>query len=93
MALDHVLYHVGRRRVEIGGRLVEEEHLRLQRPGAREREALLLAEGEHARRHTREGAEAGALQGLRDQLPALGPGDAPEAQRKVDVGGGPSDAA
>ena len=39
------------------------------------RQPLLLAEGEHARRHPREGAEAGALQRLPDQPPTLGPGE------------------
>ena len=36
--------------IEVRGRLVQEQDLGLERPGAREREALLLAAGEHARR-------------------------------------------
>ena len=39
--------------IEVRGRLVEEEHFGLQRPGAREREPLLLAAGQHARRALR----------------------------------------
>ena len=44
------------RGIEARGRLVEEEHARAQRPGAREREALLLAARQHARRAARRGA-------------------------------------
>ena len=47
---DDALDLVGRARIEARGRLVEEQHLGIERPRAREREALLLAAGEHARR-------------------------------------------
>ena len=49
-------------RVEVRGGLVEEEHLGLEHPRARQREALLLAAGEHARRPLGEGLQADALQ-------------------------------
>ena len=40
-------------RVEAGGRLVEQQHVGLQRPGARQRQALLLAARQRARRTRR----------------------------------------
>ena len=46
--------------IEARGRLVEEQHLRVERPRAGEREALLLAAGEHARRTIGECAETDA---------------------------------
>ena len=48
-----VLDLVRRARVEARRRLVEEQHFRAQRPRARQREPLLLAAGEHARRVVR----------------------------------------
>ena len=57
-ALDHRFDLARRAGIEVRGRLVEEQHLRMQRPGARQREALLLAAGEHARRPVRESREA-----------------------------------
>jgi len=47
---DDVLDLARRARVEVGGGLVQEQYLRMQRPGAREREALLLAARQHTRR-------------------------------------------
>ena len=47
---DDALDLVGRAGIEARGRLVEEQHLRVERPRARKREALLLAAREHARR-------------------------------------------
>ena len=37
------------RRIELGGRLVEDEHLRAHRDDARDRDALLLAAGQGER--------------------------------------------
>ena len=50
-----------RRRVEAGRRLVEEQHLGRQRPGPRQREALLLAARQHAAPAGRPGRQADAL--------------------------------
>ena len=51
--LDDRLDLARRAGIEVRGRLVEEQHLGVQRPGARQREPLLLAAGEHARRPAR----------------------------------------
>ena len=51
---DHGLDLARRGGVETRGGLVEEQHLGMQRPGARQREALLLAAGEDARRAVRD---------------------------------------
>ena len=61
--------------IEARGGLVEEEDLGPQRPGAREREALLLAAGEHARRRGRRGARGRRARALRERAArALGLG-------------------
>src|SRR5258705_137658 len=51
-----------RARIKTGSRLVEEQHLGVQRPGARERKPLLLAAGEHTRRPVSEVREPHALE-------------------------------
>ena len=56
--LDHGLDLARRAGIEVRRRLVEEQHLRMQRPGARQRQALLLAAGEHARRAMRDMSQA-----------------------------------
>ena len=70
--LDHGLDLARRARIEARGRLVEKQHLRMQRPGAREREALLLAAREHARRPVREVGEPDLAQRLQRERLALG---------------------
>ncbi len=55
-ALDHALDAAGGAGVELGAGLVEEEDLGAQRPGARQREALLLAAGEERAPGDRRGA-------------------------------------
>ena len=63
-ALDDGLDLARRAGIEVGGGLVEEQHLGMQRPGARQREALLLAAREHARRPLREVRQADLLRAL-----------------------------
>ena len=46
---DDLFDFVRRARVEVRGRFVEKQHLRMQRPRARQCEPLLLAAGQHAR--------------------------------------------
>src|SRR5581483_6812126 len=62
--LDEGLDLARRAGVEVGGRLVEEEELRVQRPSARQREALLLAARQRARRLARGVREAHFAQRL-----------------------------
>src|SRR5258708_20248664 len=69
--LDHRFDLACRARVEAGGGLVEEQHLRVQRPGPRERQALLLAAGKHASRPAREVPKAHPSQPLPHQRRAL----------------------
>ena len=81
--------------IEARGRLVEEQHFRPQRPGARQREALLLAAGQHARRPVREVREpdlAPAPRARRARARAATPGDLqrvatlPSAERRSITG-------
>jgi hypothetical protein len=51
-----------RARIEVRGRLVEEQDLGLEHPGARERETLLLAARQHARRLVGDRHEPDALE-------------------------------
>jgi hypothetical protein len=83
---DHALDLARRGRVEARGRLVEEQHLRVKRPRPRQRQALLLAAREHARRAVLEMRKPDALERFaRDPL-ALAPADARELQRIRHVG-------
>ena len=77
----------GGRGIQARRRLVEEQHLRLQRPGARQGQALLLAAGEHAGRLMRERAEAGAPQDLGDPLPPLASAEPPQLEGEADISG------
>ena len=61
---DDAFDFVRRAGIEIGGRLVEKKNLRPQRPGARQREALLLAARKHARGALGERFEAHRAQRL-----------------------------
>ena len=89
MAGDQPLDRPGRGRVEARGRLVEEQHLGLERPGAGQRQALLLAAGEHARRpRRRDGRGRPARAPPRPARRARRRGTPRDAQRIVDVGGG-----
>jgi len=76
------------RRVEVRRRLVEEQHRRLQRPGASECEALLLAAGQRARRAAREPAEAHRLQRRHETILRGRAAHAGETQRMANVGRG-----
>ena len=89
MARITILDRLGGGRIEARGRLVEEQHLGIAGERAREREPLLLAAGQPARR---------ALAELRQARPAsssssvraapVGARDAGARQRIADVGGG-----
>ena len=61
--------------IEARGGLVEEQHLGMQRPGAREGKALLLAAGEHARRPIGRWARPTSLSAPRDLLRVIDAGD------------------
>ena len=61
---QHSLDLLLRRRVEIGGRLVEEQHVGPDRPGAGQGQPLLLAARQGARRPLGAVGQAGALQRL-----------------------------
>src|SRR5262245_40298568 len=63
--LDDALDLAARGRIEARRRLVEKQHLGMQRPGASEREALLLASGKRARGPRREAGEADAVERLK----------------------------
>ena len=79
-------FHLGAcSRVEARGGLVQEQHLRSQCPGAREREPLLLAAREHARGAVREMCEPDALERRACLRLAVGAGDSGEAERVLDV--------
>ena len=83
--LDDPLHFGARARIEAGGGLVEEQHLRSQRPRAGEREPLLFAARQDARGTFRQIREADALERRACLLPALGAGNAGEAERVLDV--------
>src|SRR5450755_568545 len=57
-----LLDFLSRTRIEAGGRLVEKQNLRGKRPGAGERESLLLTAGENARVTMREMLEPNSAQ-------------------------------
>ena len=86
---DHVLDRLGGGGIEARGRLVEEQHLRIARERAGEREALLLAAGQPPRRPLAQSCEADQRRAVRRcagrhsarAVPALG-------ERIFDVGGG-----
>ena len=80
---QHSLDLLLRRRVEIGGRLVEEQHVGPDRPGAGQGQPLLLAAREGARRPLGAVGQAGALQRLaRPARPAPAAGT-PASQRAM----------
>ena len=62
---DQALDRRGRGRIEIGGRLVEDQDLRTRRQRAGDRQQLLLAAREHAGRHMRQMRKPRALQRAR----------------------------
>jgi hypothetical protein len=59
---DDAFHLAAAARIEAGGRLVEDQQFRLQRPGARQRHALLLAAGQQPCRALRQVGEADAVQ-------------------------------
>src|SRR5712671_7549146 len=71
--------------VEIAGGLIGEEDGGLIYESAGEGAALLLAAGEFAGAMVMAGAEADAVEGLRDAMAALGAVDFGEAEREFDV--------
>ena len=90
---DDLLDLVRRARVEARRRLVEEQDFRSQRPHAGEREPLLLAAGEHARRAAADRLEADLAQRLLARRLALAPRNAGELQRVGHVARAPNAAA
>ena len=72
-------------RVEVGERLVEQEHRRLAHDGAAHGDALALAAGKRCRATVEEGFQADHLGGRRDALHALRLGHAGDLQRIADV--------
>ena len=77
--------------VEIAGGLVGEEDGGLIYEGAGEGAALLLAAGEFAGSVVVAGAEADAVEGLRDAMAALGAVDFGEAEGELDAFDPPAD--
>ena len=77
MAGDDLLDRAGGGRIEARRRLVEEQHFGTQRPGARQRHALLLAAREHARRAVGEGCRGRPCAARRRRA-----GAAPRAERR-----------
>ena len=77
-------------RVEAGSGLIKQQHIRLQRPGTRHGQALLLAAGQGARVALRQGRQAHLLQRL--QRPGFGHRPAcaaqPQGQRHVALAAG-----
>ena len=71
--------------VERSERLVEQQHLRLVREGAGERDALLLAAGKLARGASAEAGQTDHFQQLVAAAAAFGGLDAADAQRELDV--------
>src|SRR5882724_8270930 len=84
---DDILDGARCRRVQIGRRLVEKEHLRRRRPGAGERQPLLFADGEGARRAMGEIGEAGVIEHFANPGAPQRPRDALEPEGVVDIGG------
>src|SRR5262249_6496944 len=84
---DDLLDGARRRRIQVRRRLVEEQHLGRGGPGARQRQALLLADGERPRRPVREIGKARVIQHLADPRPSQRPRNALEPEGVVDVGG------
>ncbi len=82
---DHRLDLARRRRVEARRRLVEEQHLGREHPRAGQREALLLAAGEHARRMVGETGQSDAGQRRERALVAPVPRHAGELKREAQV--------
>ena len=78
----HLDAHLG---VEIGQRLVEQQHLRLDRDGARERDALLLAAGELRRTAIGEMRQADQLERRVDAPVDLGARQAALLEAEGDV--------
>ncbi len=83
---DHLLDLAGGAGVELGGRLIEEEDLGAQGPGARDGETLLLAARHEARRPVGLVGEAEAVEGLARAGAALGPAGTGGGQRVLDIG-------
>src|SRR5215471_13632566 len=84
-SIDHALDLVRRAGIEVRCRLVEEKHLRIQGPGARERDALLLAAGKHARRVRGERFEPDLAERLSRPHLALWPRHASHSERMSEV--------
>src|SRR5882724_595264 len=84
---DDILDGARCRRVQIGRRLVEKEHLRRRRPGAGERQPLLFADRERARRAMGELGEAGVIEHFANPGAPQRPRDALEPEGVVDIGG------
>ena len=73
--------------IEARGRLVEEQHLRLAGERARERQPLLLAAGQPARRPLAEPVEADQREQLARRAPRARRADAGGRERVADIGG------
>ena len=78
----------GRGGIEVGGRLVEQQHFRIARQRACQRQPLLLAAGQPPRRPLRQIGQPDALQQGGDARGALRVRHARLRQRVGDVGGG-----
>ena len=72
--------------IEIGRGFVQEENLRIERPGSRQRDALLFATRENARRVSGKPFESGSAQRVARSRFALRPGHARQRQRVFHVG-------
>src|SRR5216683_3317486 len=86
--VDDLLDGPGRRRIEARRRLIEEEDLRTQRPGAGQRQALLLAAGEDARRSLRQLGQADPVERLGDPLAADPAAKSAQGEGVIDIGTG-----
>ena len=82
--LGDVLDHQGRGRVQVGRRLVHEQHVRFRGQGAGQGQALLLAAGEQPRRLVRMGGKARVFENF---PPPRRVGPAAQAQHEINVGG------
>ena len=73
--------------IETGGGFIQQQHLGFERPGTRQRQALLLATGQDCRAgRPARSTNPACSQGFVDRRPALPPWHAAEAQDITDVG-------